>query len=341
MASVDVAIPCYQYGRFLRGCVASVLSQEIQNLRVLIIDNASTDNSLEVARELAAEDSRIEVVAHRTNLGLHASLNEGIDWASSDYFKVLCADDFLTPGCLARAVSIMEQHPHVNLTYGRELAITSSDSAPRVDQSQRGEQWRVAPGKHFLERLCLTARTDSRHIMVVGTTVVVRTSAQKRVGYYRKELPDTSDNEMWMRFACHGAVAETDAIQGVRRHHPLSRSSSITSVQWFLQLEATLESFFAKEGASVPQARHLHRTALRHLGEEAYWSAMANLLRGDPRLSLDLLKFASTRCPSTVVLPPLGHLLRRRDAFGRFARLVRDPVRRLGTPSKPAQGRAP
>src|SRR5690348_4188165 len=161
MASVDVAIPSYQYGRFLRGCVASVLSQDIQKLRVLIIDNASTDNSLEVARELAAEDSRVEVVAHRTNLGLHASFNEAIDWASADYFKMLCADDLLAPGCLSRAISIMEQHPDVNLTYGRELEITSSDSAPLVDQSRQEVRWRVVPGRQFLERLCLTARTNS------------------------------------------------------------------------------------------------------------------------------------------------------------------------------------
>ena len=65
MASVDVVIPCYQYGRFLRDAVTSVLSQGISQLRVLVIDNASTDNSLEVATQLALEDRRVEVIAHR------------------------------------------------------------------------------------------------------------------------------------------------------------------------------------------------------------------------------------------------------------------------------------
>ena len=46
MATVDVAIPCYQYGRFLRACVGSVLNQGIDDVRILIIDNASTDNSV-------------------------------------------------------------------------------------------------------------------------------------------------------------------------------------------------------------------------------------------------------------------------------------------------------
>ena len=45
MASVDVVVPCYQYGRYLRDCVASVLQQDIEDVRVLIVDNASTDEA--------------------------------------------------------------------------------------------------------------------------------------------------------------------------------------------------------------------------------------------------------------------------------------------------------
>src|SRR5262245_3553031 len=104
MSSVDVVIPCYQYGRFLRECVSSVLTQGVSHIRVLIIDNASTDGSAEIARQLAAEDSRIEVAAHSHNVGPTASYNEGIDWASAEYFVLLDADDLLAPGCLARAL---------------------------------------------------------------------------------------------------------------------------------------------------------------------------------------------------------------------------------------------
>ena len=87
MSSIDVVVPCFQYGRFLRDSVGSVLRQEISSLRVLIIDNGSTDNSLEVARQLASEDKRVQIIAHGINLGPHASFNEGIDWATGDYFN--------------------------------------------------------------------------------------------------------------------------------------------------------------------------------------------------------------------------------------------------------------
>ena len=69
MSSVDIAIPCYQYGRYLRDCVASVLSQDIDDLRILIIDNASTDNSVAIARQLAEEDARVSLLARSQNSG--------------------------------------------------------------------------------------------------------------------------------------------------------------------------------------------------------------------------------------------------------------------------------
>ncbi len=59
VASIDIVVPCYQYARFLRDCVTSVLTQDIQNLRVLVIDDASGDNSAEIAAQLASEDPRV------------------------------------------------------------------------------------------------------------------------------------------------------------------------------------------------------------------------------------------------------------------------------------------
>jgi glycosyltransferase involved in cell wall biosynthesis len=339
MASVDVVVPCYQYGHYLRGCVTSVLSQDIRDIRVLIIDNASTDNTLGVARELAAESGRVEVIAHRTNLGHVASYNEGIDRASADYFMVLCADDLLAPGCLARAVSIMEQHPDVNLTFGRELIITANDPVPVIDQPTRDAQWRVLPGKELLEKLCRTRQINASLFTIATTTAVVRTSAQKQVGYYRAELPHTPDHEMWMRFAWLGAAAETNAVQGIRRIHPLCRCASVSSMEWYRQFEATLESFFANEGALAPETRRLHRAARRALGERAYWGSVANLLRGDARLSLDLLAFAFTRSPTTMVVPPIGYLFRREDAFRQIAQILRGAARRMGVPITEVQER--
>src|SRR5215470_6327097 len=87
MSSVSVVIPCYKYGHFLEDVIGSVLDdQEGVDVRVLIIDDASTDDSAEVARKIAARDPRVEVIVHETNKGNIATFNEGLlDWADGDY----------------------------------------------------------------------------------------------------------------------------------------------------------------------------------------------------------------------------------------------------------------
>jgi Glycosyl transferase family 2 len=330
MPSVDVVVPCYQYGRYLRDCVTSVLEQDIQDLRVLIIDNASTDNSLEVAYKLAAEDFRVEVVAHSTNRGHHASFNEGIKWAASDFFVILCADDLLVPGCISRSVSYMDKHPNVHLTHGRTLKIHNDDPVPHIEPRFRDENWRVLSGKQFLKKLC---REGGRH-HIGGATVVVRTSAQKQVGYYRPQLTHTDDLEMWMRFAYLGDTAQTNAVQAIARIHPMMRTAAVgdaryAGLDWDLHIEAAFESFFANTRGSTPNLRRLHRTAQRSLAERAYWGALSNLVQGNVGLSLDHWKFAFTRHPATMILPPIGYLLRRKDSFNRIAQVMKDAARRM------------
>src|SRR5438874_544607 len=125
MSRVDVIVPCYNYGRYLPGCVRSVLGQEGVNVRVLIIDDASPDGSGEAAEELARRDGRVEVRRHAVNQGHIATYNEGLDWAGGDYLLLLSADDLLAPGALGRAARALDAHPEVGLTYGRQVAFTS------------------------------------------------------------------------------------------------------------------------------------------------------------------------------------------------------------------------
>src|SRR5205823_3987651 len=116
---VDVVVPCYKYGHFLRQCVESVLSQEGVDVRVLIIDDCSPDNTPDVAAQLVREDPRVEYRRHTVNQGHIATYNEGLlDWVNGDYCLLLSADDWLTPGALARAARVFSAHPDVVLVCG-------------------------------------------------------------------------------------------------------------------------------------------------------------------------------------------------------------------------------
>jgi len=335
MSSVDVVVPCYRYGRFLRGCVDSVLSQEGCDVRVLIIDDASADGSAKIARAAAVEDRRVAVRIHERNEGMAAVCNEGIEWAEAEYFLTLSADDLLTPGALARATNIMTELPEVSFTYGTELILDSGGTTPIVAPDPHVNWW-ISSGSAFIRHVCSTGRNH------VGTsTAVVRTSAQKAVGGYRPELPHTSDMEMWLRLAMQGAVAYTDVAQGIRRVHGANMSTTRFGRRSldYIERETALKSFFANEGRSIDGHDALLYQARRQLSQGAYWSALRRLRYGEIACASELLAFCYRLQPGNVLLPPIGHLLRRGthprskcdliwwDTFGGVYRRTRSTVR--------------
>ncbi|WP_353646480.1 glycosyltransferase [Mesorhizobium sp. WSM2239] len=314
MSSIDVVIPNYNYGRYLRECVRSVQAQTVENMRLLIIDNASSDDSVEIARSLAAEDPRIEIVARKVNKGLHASFNEGIDWASADYLIILHADDMSAPGALKRATECLDRDPNVAMTCGETVKCGEEIRTAAV-----AAKWRIETGESFIAQRCRTA-----HNTVACCSVVVRTSAQKAAGHYDDRLSFAPDLEMWLRLARLGDVAYTSAVQGFVRVHP-NNASAHTRERLAPELEAvelSFETFFEKEIAQGRDVSHLRAQVQRALAERAYWAALAHLMRSSYRGGWELARMAVTRRASMLLIPPLGYVLRRGDGIRRIGQVV-------------------
>jgi glycosyltransferase involved in cell wall biosynthesis len=322
MPSIDVVIPSYNYGHYLSDSIDSVLTQGIENLRILVIDNASTDNSVEIARGFAAKDPRIQVRVHEKNLGPHASFNQAVDWAQQDYFLILCADDLITQASLSRAVTILEAREEVVFAYGMECAWDNTKPLPNLPNAANDVSHRIVDGEQFIESLSMP-RTP------IGTgSVVVRTSIQKRAGYFRPELYYTDDLEMLMRLASLGPVAEIDAVQGIRRRHGENISSAYRG-NWKHELETVLaafESFFVHEGMSITWAPQLQRRMRRNIAHRAYWAGVAHWLRGFGQEGKDLLQFANILEPSTRLAPPITYWLRVDNARDLVAQRVRELI---------------
>jgi len=308
---VDVVIPNYNYGHYLLGCANSVLSQTGVQVRLLIIDNASNDDSCSIALKLAANDRRVEVVLRPKNLGPHASFNEAIDWASSDYFLILCADDFLAHGALSRAINMLEQYADVHLAHGVADKISEAEYGPLKQANKSGDEWTIRSGSEFINFACKHAFNP-----VAGPTAVVRTAVQKRVGYYRPTLKHTDDLEMWLRFSLHGSVASTQSVQAYARVHAHNQSATVAGVKhWNTEFEAAFRSFFDNEGRYTKNAEQLLTVARKSLSKRAYWSALSHLARFQAD-STALMLYALKRNPLMAVLPPIDYLLQRSGRQG-------------------------
>ena len=114
---VSVVTPVYQGENFLAECIESVLKQTYQNWEHVIVDNASTDASFDIAQHYAAKDSRIRAHRNERTYGVIRNHNIalGLMVGESKYCKVLQADDILFPECLEQMVAVAEAHPSVGL----------------------------------------------------------------------------------------------------------------------------------------------------------------------------------------------------------------------------------
>jgi hypothetical protein len=329
MAGIDVVVPCYQYGRYLRECLTSVLTQDVNDLRVLVIDNASTDESVEVAQDIARSDSRVEVLARSRNLGATASYNDGIDWASADYFLILDADDLLVPGSLSWARAELENDRNCAFAYGTQAFLQRDGAVTLLHEDRRREPgWTVWSGRSFLESICRTSRNP-----VGAPTVLRRTAAQRMVGHYRPGLKYSDDMEMWLRLACVGDVARTGTVQAIRRLHDLQMGHhyQVVMVRDFIERERAFQSFFANEGQALLDGERLQSVARRALAAHAYWSAASHLFRGYYRDAARLLYFSLARRPSNLVIPPVDGLATYEAPVARVAEVLSEMVERVHT----------
>lgn len=308
MSRVDIVVPLYNYGRYLPYCLESALSQDIRELRVLVIDNASTDNGLAVAQRYAERDSRVNILARPMNLGPHASLNSGIEWARAPYTMTLCADDVLAPGALRRAIAFMEYAKDSVFAFGTEIE-WKGEGPPSAQASAvpTTVEWRRLTGTEYILDRC----KDPMRNHAMGT-ILVRTDPLKRCGHYRSEVACSPDIEMMLRLAQFGTVGVSSALQGFRRLHDANFSNNFISTRLseLTHRQEAFESFFDNEGTQRDDVETLRGLMKRGLASSAFWWAVRASFRGNAPDAKELFRFAARMDASVFALPPVRHLLR-------------------------------
>jgi glycosyltransferase involved in cell wall biosynthesis len=299
VASVDVVVPSYNYAHYLPGCVASLFSQQGVDVRVLVIDDASRDDTPAVAAQLLKQYPRLEYRRHQRNAGHIATYNEGlIAWASSTYVLLLSADDLLAPGALKRAADEMEQQRSVAMVCGMALLFESENdiaSAPLArPKAHPGEPHTQVLSTTQLLRQCVIGNP------IATPTAVVRTELQRAVGGYAPELPHTGDMEMWMRLALRGDVAVTRFVQAYKRLHVGNMSKDYLALRDLRQRHTAIEFASARDPHAYARRGLSREYVQRTMAEEALWLANDYLESGEREAVRESLDFAVNLWPAIV-----------------------------------------
>ena len=222
---ITVAMPVYNGEGYVHLAIQSVLNQTYPDFELLIVDNCSTDQTLEVVRTFS--DQRIRLHINPTNLGMVGNWNKSIELATGEYIKFLSHDDLLDSTCLEEQINGFFQHEQENIgiVTCKKRVINESGNKVMPGLGLRGQS-RLISG-HIATRKSIRS---GRNIIGEPSVVLVKTSALKAVGQF--ELPEfTPDIKMWFKILQQYDLYFIDKTLASYRISGQSTSSSVAKTQ--------------------------------------------------------------------------------------------------------------
>lgn len=219
---VSIVTPVYNGEQYLRECIESVLTQTYTHWEYVIVNNCSTDRSLDIAREYAAREPRIRI--HNNENFAHVIQNHNIAFRqispASKYCKVVAADDWLFPECLEKMVRLAEEHPSVVIVQAYRLQgeKVAGDGLPYPSTLLRGPD---------VCRIWLL--TGGPSILGAPTTLMYRSDIVRSRHSFYNESNLHGDTEACIEFLEHhdyGFVHQVLTFQRMRKHSMTSYSQT-------------------------------------------------------------------------------------------------------------------
>jgi glycosyltransferase involved in cell wall biosynthesis len=210
-ATVSVIVPCYNQGAYLAEAVGSLVRQTHTSWECIIVNDGSTDDSLDIARRLASKHPRVRIVDQR-NRGLSAARNRGLLEARGGWIQLLDADDLLEPDALARHQEVFRREPATDVAY----------SALWILSEERREVRRTRSVPVTLLRKPLDAFVLywERGLTIPIHAFTYRTSCFQRWGIFDERLPNHEDWDIHLRFSAgggrYGPVPTRSALYRIR-----------------------------------------------------------------------------------------------------------------------------
>lgn len=213
MKKVSIIIPCYNHASFLEASVNSALIQDYPNLEVIICNDGSTDNSLEVANKLALNNPRVSVLTHE-NKGVVATRNEAVIFSKGDYILPLDADDFLASHDVVSAMVEKLEDSEAVLVFGNHQCFGQSSNL-------------IKPQLGDISNLLLKS-------FISATSLYTRAIFDKVGGYAKNMASGFEDWDFAIKVASSGKIDKIDKTVFFYRVQQVSRDIEANKVRAFL-----------------------------------------------------------------------------------------------------------
>jgi glycosyltransferase involved in cell wall biosynthesis len=291
-------MPVYNAERYVAEAVESILRQTFRDFELIIINDGSTDQSLQILRQFAAADQRIQLTS-RPNTGCVVALNEGLALARGEFVARMDADDISAPDRLEKQIAFLRSCPEFVLVGSRVWLVDSE-----------GEELRG-----FVDALT-HEEIDGRLMkgdasVLVHPACMIRRETMIRIGGYNESLDIAEDLDMYLKLAEVGRLANLSEVLLDYRQHPNSVSHKRRDAGYLRARQVTRDAhrrrgmpipewlsadkpqspqelcdslrwgWWALQGGNVRAARkHAWRAMACHPFKPASWRMMACAIRG-------------------------------------------------------------
>ena len=192
---VSICIPTYNRASMVHEAIRSAIDQSYENLEILVVDNASSDNIREVVESF--QDSRLSLIVNEKNLGLFGNFNRCIELARGKYINILHSDDAIDSRFTQTCVEFLESHPSVVMTF-TAAEVISGGTTKSLKMSDNNLIFSAPEG---FRKILLTRN------FIVCPSVMVRREVYEQVGYFSMEYPFSSDYYQWLTISRQFDVA--------------------------------------------------------------------------------------------------------------------------------------
>ena len=217
---VSILITAYNRQDFLSECIDSALNVTYPNVEIIIVDDASTDNTFSIAEEYSFLNDRIKVFKNVKNQGQFKNRNIAAEYSSGEYLKYLDSDDTISPNCIQEMLFLMEKYPSAGLC----LSSPTNYEGLKI----------FTPTESFLSHFIKGSGIFNR----APLSSLIKKSAFINVGGF-SNFNGEGDFDFWLKLCSNYDLVLCDIVAGVYRVHEnqidyIRRSNEIVSVRYRL-----------------------------------------------------------------------------------------------------------
>lgn len=257
--TIAVIVPNWNDARYLPRALRSVLDQQVSADELIVVDDQSTDDSVQVIQELIAGRSNAQLVVNPVNLGTNGALNAGLARMKSDYVLFLASNDYVLDGIFARAKACFAAHPGIGLWSAMAWLVDEADQPIRLHPSAVVSLKDAA----FTPEQCVRLAHRFGN-WFTGTTLIYHREALRAAGGFDPAYGGLSDLLTALVVASRaGAGYSPEPYAAIRMHAGSFLSGTLKDVD---RLDRSLERL-RERGPQLSPAlfteRFQRRTALR------------------------------------------------------------------------------